>query len=154
MFGSPGLCPLRRGYTAPGVALSTDHSILWVDLALTSLFGSVVPVHLPLSSPSRLTCQDPRVVAKYNQLFLNYLQQHCLPEKAFALQVDMAHLSPPELQMRYDRLDEQRLRGMQYAEAHCRKLRMGSHNHTPEYSIAGKKVTAWKTLLRHAMGKP
>ena len=112
MFGTPGLSPVSRGYTAPGVELSTDHSILWVDISLESIFGSVVPVHLPLSSPSCLPCQAPRVVAKYNQLFLAYLQEHRLPTKAFQLQLEMAHLSPSELQSRYDSLDAQRLRGM------------------------------------------
>ena len=154
MFGTPGLSPVSRGYTAPGVELSTDHSILWVDISLESIFGSVVPVHLPLSSPSRLTCQDPRVVAKYNQLFLAYLQEHRLSTKAFQLQLEMAHLSPSELQSRYDSLDAQRLRGMQYAEAHCRKLRMGAHSHFPAYSDAGQQVSAWKTILRRAQGHP
>ena len=65
----------------------------------------------------------------------------------------MVHLSPPDLQARYDSLDAQRLRGMQYAEAHCLKLRMGAHAHSPEYSAAGQRVTAWKAILRRARGR-
>ena len=126
---------------------------MWVDVALHSIFGSTVPAHLPLSSPTRLTCQDPRVVARYNQLFCAHIQHQLLAEKAFQLQRDMAHIPGDELQRRYDCIDTQRLRGMQYAEAHCRKLHMGAHAHSKEYSHAGKFVTAWKAILRRAKGE-
>ena len=69
IFGTPGVFPAQRGYTAPGVDLSTDHSTMWLDISLESLFGTLLPVHVPLSSPTRLTCQDPRVTDRYNQFF-------------------------------------------------------------------------------------
>ena len=143
IFGSPSLQLLRWGYTAPGEHLTTDHSTLWIDLPLASVFGNNVPAHLPLSSPHRLTCQDPRVVARYNNLFYTYLHEHNLIAQAYRLQEQMFSIPPSALQQQFDRLDATRLRGMKHSEAHCRKLRMGATRYTPEYSSAGKTATAW-----------
>ena len=113
---------------------------MWLDISLESLFGTVLPVHVPLSSPTRLTCQDPCMTDCYNQLFLLYLHEHQLIQKAFQLQMDMTHLSAADLQRQYNSIDAQWLRGMRYAESHCCKLQMGAHSHTPEYSITGKTL--------------
>ena len=135
IFVSRSLAPLLRGYTAQGAQLSTDHSCLWFDLPCSVLFGSALPPHVPASSPTRLTCQDPRVVAAYNSLFASYLLEHKLPQRALALHLAMHSLPLDELLRQYDLLDSLRLRGMQFAEKRCRKLRMGKYAYTPGFPM-------------------
>ena len=79
IFGTPGIRPVQRGYTAPGSHLSTDHSIMWVDIHLPDVLGTPLLAHLPFSSPKRLSCQDPWVIQRYNDSLKQFLRDH-LPE--------------------------------------------------------------------------
>ena len=109
IFASRSLVPIMRGYTAQGAQLSTDHSCLWVDFSSTALFGEALPSHIPVSSPSRLTCQDPRVVTSYTSLFTSYLLEHKLPQRALALYLSSSSLSPAEVLRQYNVLDNLRV---------------------------------------------
>jgi hypothetical protein len=52
----------------------------------------------------------------------------------------------------YNWLDIIRIQATQSAQHRCRKLRMGAVPYSPKLCFAGKKIRAWKLLLKKKSG--
>jgi len=54
--------------------------------------------------------------------------------------------------MEFETIDALRTKGMNDAEKHCRKLRMGRVDWSPELALAHHRIAAWTALLRSRKG--
>jgi hypothetical protein len=148
IFVSPTLQGTRCGYDK----FVWDHRLLWIEVPLTVAFGHNVPPTIRAVA-RRLKCEDPRIVKKYLAEYETWIDHFGLLEKAQRLQEGAA--SSPEwlLKPEYDRLDKIRYDAMMFADKHCRKLKMGAKQWTPNYQLARDKVTMWKLIVQRKQGK-
>jgi hypothetical protein len=94
-------------------------------------------------------CKDPRIVKKYLAEYETWIGHFGLLEKAQRLQHYQVWMPKPK----YDRLDKIRYDAMMFADKHCRKLKMGAKQWTPNYQLARDKVTMWKLIVQRKQGK-
>lgn len=64
IFVTPGIEPVRGGYTDYGTVVQSDHRALWIDVPHTSILGHQPPQR-PKRPPRRLNGKDPRSRDKY-----------------------------------------------------------------------------------------
>ena len=138
------------GYLAFGTLLG-DHRGVWMDVPLSAMLGYDMA---NVSSPQarRLKLEDPRVVHKYQMLLLTYCRDNDLFIRAHNLRRRSVYPLPPELQREYEALDAIRVNGMNYAERHCRKLKMGAIPWSPQYKAARDTVYLWNLVVKKMVG--
>jgi len=89
IFIAPQLLPFAAGgYLAFGDAMPSDHRALWLDLHLPELCPQRPDTHIRPTA-RHLQCRDPRIVARYNEILLELLNQHNVPQQLAQLQVQL-----------------------------------------------------------------
>jgi hypothetical protein len=147
LFVSHSLLNCLSGYTD----IICDHRMLWIDVPMDLAFG-YIPSLTALPSPQRLILQDPRVVKRYNQLLREGLQQHDVLNRLRALEQGITERITPSQIREYNLLDALRIQATIIAQKRCRKLRMGAVPFSPQLCLAGKKIRAWKLLIKKKSG--
>ena len=138
------------GYLPFGTGVG-DHRPLFVDITIASTLG----VNLsPSKSPSarRLKLNDPRIIHNYNVKLKHYFSHHSLALQVQKLQDRVTYPLSSSAATEYERLDKIRIQGMQYAERHCRKLKMGGVAWTPELTTIKLKIEVWQLVSRRLTG--
>jgi hypothetical protein len=125
--------------------------MLWIDVP-TDLALGYHPSPIKVPSPKRLTLQDPRVVKNYIKILRERLVQCELLHRLHNLESDISGTISPAQIRQYDSLDTLRIEAAKYAQNHCRKLCMGAVPFSPALSLAGKKIRAWKLVIRKKAG--
>jgi len=75
------------GYLAFEEGLLSNHHGLWIDLQMEVVFGNRDRFST-ISTAWRLKCQDPRVVARYNQWLVAEIRTQGLDEQVCKLEKD------------------------------------------------------------------
>jgi hypothetical protein len=147
LFVSASLAQCPSGY----MEIVCDHRMLWIDVPADIAFGYTPPATASLS-PKRLILQDPRIVNKYNELLKGKLEEHDVLHRITTLEASIKGSISAAQITEYNTLDSIRLQAVTFAQQRCRKLRMGAVPYSPALSLAGKKIRAWKLLLKRKSG--
>ena len=147
IYVSPTLQGVRCGYDK----FVWDHRLVWIEIPLTIAFGHNIPPIIRATA-RRLKCEDPRIVTKYVDELAVWIDHFGLVEKARCLQEQAEKLPKTTVKIEYDRLDTIRYEAMMFADKHCRKLRMGAKQWSPNYQAAREKVTLWKLIVQLKRG--
>ena len=129
-----------------------DHRLLWIELPLAVAFGHTVPPTVRAAA-RQLKCKDPRIVNKYLEEYVMWIEHFGSIEKAQRLQEGAGSLPEWLVKQEYDQLDKIRFDAMMFADKHCWKLKMGAKQWTPNYQLARDKVTMWKLIVQRKQGK-
>jgi len=100
----------------------------------------------------RLQCQDPRVIARYNALLIERLDQGHLQQQVTEFHAGILGRLTSAQQQLYEKLDSQLVKAKLYAEWNCRKLKMGQVQWCPDVSRAINWILFWKGVLRRMVG--
>jgi hypothetical protein len=95
IFATPSICLQGGGYFAFGDGTGPDHRCLWLDLTYHTAFGHESPA-MGQRTARRLTCQDPRILRKYSELYRPFVQQHRLDMHSYHLQAAIVGLLSPQ----------------------------------------------------------
>jgi exonuclease III len=145
IFCSSSLRVMSAGYLAHGQATG-DHRPIWIDITKASALGTNMK-NLPTYNARRLKCQDPRVVARYNKVFEDFLTKHGVYNRIYELYHNF-NIPLNEFQKtEYEKLDRLREKGMMMAEKKCRKLKMGRLKWSPILQQARVTILYYKLCL-------
>ena len=102
----------------------------------------------------RLKCDDPRVVKKYLKTYDEFLVKNSLYKRVSILerQVKAGQMLSVELIKEYEAIDKCRVKGMEQAEATCRKLKVGYQDWSPELQVALETHRYWYQVLLRLSG--
>jgi hypothetical protein len=147
VFATPSIHARGGGYFPFGEGPGQDHQCLWMDLSFQNAFGHSPP---PMGKPQakRLTCQDPRIRQRYNDLYRKYVRQHRLDSRSYRLQESVSGPLNPSQIVEYEGISLLRSQGIAYATKHCRKLKMGEVDWNPEIQTLRQRITAWNLLTK------
>jgi Reverse transcriptase (RNA-dependent DNA polymerase) len=131
IFGTADLHAVRSGYMSFDWGIASDHRILWLDLNYVNTLGTNSP---PLWRPGtrRLKCNDPRIVKQFNALRHKFLKKSKLYEFINQFPPPEEFQLLPNWQTLLEECDKIRCDSMEYADRHCRKLKMGKVQWSPE----------------------
>jgi hypothetical protein len=125
--------------------------MLWMDVPVELALG-YSPSAIAKASPKRLILQDPRIVKKYNAILQEHLVKHDVLPQLQKLETEIVGTLSPAQITEYNRLDNLRIQATLFAQQRCRKLRMGEVPYSTKLCFAGKKIRAWKLLLKKKSG--
>ena len=151
VFATAGISATRGGYL-PSHTFDSDHTPIWFDLNLSSVFGTNHNIQLPLQC-RRLKNEDPRTVAAFNNAYHKLLNQYRLPEALSHLRMSITTSLTPQQQEEYERLDKVRVSCLLQAEKKCRKLRTGSIEFSPTIQHQRNLIRFWKLILKRRSGQ-
>ncbi len=151
IFVSPTLLAARAGYLAFGDGIPADHRCLWLDIPFSVAFGHNLPP-IVTAPARRLQCRDPRIVQAYLDRYCQFILQHRLAERAFALQQQCSYPLSSEQAAEWESIDTLRVQGMQFAEARCRKLRKGQTQWSPPIQKAIDTITLYQLISKRHKG--
>ena len=140
IFGTTDLHAVRSGYMGFDWGIASDHRILWIDLNYAQTLGTNSP---PLWRPAtrRLKCNDPRTVKQFNILRHKFLEKSPIYEFIMNLPKPTEFHLQPNWQELLEQCDKLRCESMEYADRHCRKLKMGKVQWSPELQIIMARIS-------------
>jgi hypothetical protein len=90
-----------------------------------------------------LTCKDPRVRQRYTDLYIPFVQQHCLDIRSYNLQ-ELITGSLDIIQVKeYEAISTLCSQGIAYATQYCRKFKVGEVDWNPDLGILRSDILAW-----------
>lgn len=130
----------------------SDHRAIWIDLTFSSAFGCNMP-EIIKPQMRKLKSNDPIVRNKWIELYKMKLREH----KAFQLQYtceEMANSGAPTYQIirMQHKIHNIKTEARQYADKHCRKLRVGGVAYSDTIAKAGKNIQLWKGVIKKKLG--
>jgi hypothetical protein len=147
LFVSQALSQCPCGYTD----IICNHRMLWMDVPVELALG-YSPSAIMKASPKYLILQDPRIVKKYNAILQEHLVKHDVLTQLQKLETEIVGTLSPTQITKYNRLDNLRIQATLFAQQRCRKLKMGEVPYSPKLCFTGKKIRAWKLLLKKKSG--
>ncbi len=136
----------ESGYLEFGEAIPSDHRVLWIDIPATYIsLEEKEAIERPLAR--RLHCKDPCVVARYNDLLWESLQETKLAQQATELLNQMGVRFTISQQLEYESIDKKATELKRHAENKCQKLKAGTVPWCPQVSKAINHILYWKGLL-------
>lgn len=143
--------PLNCGYT-PFVNGFGDHRLPWADLSYANAFGHVLPlIERPIAR--RLRLHDPRIVAKYNSLRLEHAAKQQLGTYISIVNRHAVYPSRVLTDHAFEIFDEAAIKGILYADKHCRKIRRGALPWSPQLQYAKLQTFLIESLIKRRQGK-
>ena len=145
---TPGITPIRAGYTSFQQFYDSDHRMLWVDVTKQDILGHNPPGIYDVN-PRRLQPHDPRNRNKYIKITKKAFKQHKVTAKLQALQ--QAAQQPdnlPKIKKLYDELSTLTKEIRQTAATKTRKFRMGAVPYSPTYKKHLEIKTSWELLRK------
>jgi len=142
----------RGGFLQFGDVMGSDHRAVWVDIRAEH----VGMVHQdPIISPARrrLKCQDPRIVAKYNQEFTRLIKEQGFEQRVEELYAAASvNQWSTQWSQAYDELDQELTKAKLAAESGCRKFKAGRQPWMPALMQAIQRIMYWKGIAKRAHG--
>ena len=151
VFATRGISASQTGYL-PAHHFDTDHNAIWMDIALSSVFGHSNKIQPPLQC-RRLKNEDPRVVEKFNIEYQKLLLHHKLPQALQSLILTIHNPLTTQQQHEYERLDRLRIKCLLQAEKKCRKLKTGAIDYSPTIQLQRDSLRFWKLILKRRKGQ-
>jgi len=140
------------GYLAFGKGIPSDHRLIWVDIPAAAFGWLTPPETVPLKA-RRLKCEDPRIVAQYNQELEKALTTSKLSKRLQALeQVVTGHRLTQKQQQHLEAIDEETTKAKLTAERLCRKLTVGKVQWCPQLTKAIARILYWKGVQKCIRG--
>jgi len=136
VYLTPSLHKVDYGYlNCNDTILGADHSVMWLDVPVVFLHLQV-PHHL--AKGQRLKTNSPRVQDNYLDWYKTVCDKYDLIAWARALwaSVQDGKLLTVEQMMEFETIDALCTKGMNEAEKHCRKIKMGAIEWLPELALA------------------
>jgi hypothetical protein len=124
IFATPTISLQAGGYFGFGEGPGLDHRCLWMDISFQSAFG-YSPPPMGQFKARRLTCKDPRVRERYNDLHRPFVQQHHLDSRSCVLQSSITGPMSSAQSTEFEGISSVRSQGIAHARHRCRKLKMG-----------------------------
>jgi len=153
VYLSPSLHQVECEYlSCNNTILSADHSALWLNVPAFCLHLQAPPPNI--AKGRWLKTESPWVHDNYLNWYKQVCVKHKLIECATALwhTVQDGQLLTVKQMIEYETLDALWTKGMNEAEKHCRKLKMGAIDWSPELALACHCIAAWSALLRTHKG--
>ncbi len=152
-FISNVLAPTRSGYLGYEEGLS-DHRPVYLELKSQNVFGQSKASPKKFSG-RRLKTDDPRVVKRYTDKYHTYLVKTGLYKRASELERKVYESEEFVIadQKEYEAIDKLRVKGMKWAERHCRKVKVGKVEWSPKLQAAMDTQRYWKLTLLRAQGQ-
>jgi len=133
------------GYLEFGEAIPSDHRALWIDIPANYICPEGKEgIERPLARC--LHPKDPRVVARYNELLWESLQEAQLAQQARELSQQMGVRLTRSQQLEYESIGKAATELKRYAENKCRKLKAGTAPWCPQVSKEINQILYWKGL--------
>ena len=113
IFATPAVTLQAGGYFGFGEGPGLDHCCLWMDISYQTAFGSSPP---PMGKVNarRLTCKDPRIRKRYNELYRPFVVQHGLDTIAYSLQASITGPLTASQITEFEAISSLRAEGMEY----------------------------------------
>jgi len=129
-----------------------DHSALWLDVPLALLYLQAPPSHL--AKGWWLKTDSPKVCVNYLHWYKMVCCKHNLFEHARVLWKSVQDGTPLTLEqmMEFENSNALCTKRMNDAEKHCRKMKMGAIEWSPNLALAWDRIAAWTALLRTQKG--
>jgi hypothetical protein len=143
IFATPTITLQAGGYFGFGEGPGLDNRCLWLDVSFQSAFG-YPPPPMGQFKTRRLTCNDPRVRERYNDLYRPFVLQHHLDSRSYLLQSSLTGPMSPSQATEFEGISSLRSEGIAYATHRCRKLRMGEVDYNPDLNILRNRILAWR----------
>jgi hypothetical protein len=154
IFASRGITALFSGYSRFCWGLYSDNRLLWVDLDMSSILGTIAaPLWKPMAR--RLKCEDPRLVTK----FVNKRLQHMVEEDIEGKRLHITELIDNNKNIQewgpiLEELDQLRVEGITQEDKQCRKLCMGNVPWSPDLQLCMSRIGYYqKSRLRYCLNK-
>jgi hypothetical protein len=129
-----------------------DHRSLWMDISYQTAFG-YSPPPMGKVKARRLTCKDPRVRQKYNELYRPFVVRHGLDmPRSYRLQASVTGPLNASQVTEFEAISTLRAQGMEYATHRCRKLKMGEVDFCPEIDTLRSRILAWNLQISKLHG--
>ena len=130
-----------------------NHRALFIDIPAQTLLGES-PFQTYQNTARRLTCDNPRVIKKYNKLLRKQLHYENTFQAFhnFEYSYRTASLKKKHLIHLLDKIDNSITNSINYAEKRCRKFKAGNVPYTPDLSNAGKTINVWNNVIRKKNG--
>jgi hypothetical protein len=151
IFATPTITLQAGGYFGFGEGPGLDHRCLWLDVSFQSAFG-YSPPPMGQFKARRLTCKDPRVRERYNDLCRPFVLQHHLDSRSHLLQSLLTGPMSPSQATEFEGISSLRSEGIAYATHRCRKLRMGEVDYNPDLNILRNRILAWNLQISKLQG--
>lgn len=143
----------RGGWLKHGETVG-DHRALYIDIPILTLLGEP-PFKIFRPEARRLTCEQPKIMKKFNTLFKTQMEHEGTEAKfdklMWKVQNDTINVSQIEIEA--NRIDNSCTNSILYAEKRCRKLKMGQVQWSPELANAGRMISLWNLVLRKKNGR-
>lgn len=151
IFTTNNLTPLRCGYTASNWGLHTDHRLLWMDVDVESLFGTLHPPWIPRAR--RLKLVDPRIVKKFLQIRIDLMEKDDIIARTKGLLNNIMNegMTTTNCQL-LEKIDSDRTSHMLIAEQGCRKLHMGNVAWSPPFQQAIANIRYLRMCIKRLKG--
>ena len=95
--------------------------------------------------------KNPRSVKKFQKHYLQFINKHKLPQKAYALQQNIESPPSPEHTNEFETIDLLRLEGIQFADKKCRKLHMGTVPFSPQYKRLMDEISLYHYAIKRRL---
>ena len=153
-----GSCQIDGAWVTPDVDVTRacflpiffgvgDHRATLMDIPVYSLLGG--DIHKIARPTSRqLTCSNPEIMKKYNELLESYCIQHRIQQKLYSLFPPTFPPTPGQSRA-LEIIDQVLGEGMEHAENKCRKIRAGEVPFSEKIAKTGHKIKLWRLVLRH-----
>ena len=124
-----------------------DHRAIVLDIPIYSILGG--DIH-KISRPTarRLTCSNPEVKDRYNEILDLYCVQHRIQEKIYSL-FHSGQPIPSAACRALEAIDRVLGEGMVHAEKKCRKIRAGAIPFSEKLVKAGHRIKLWRLVVKH-----
>jgi len=130
-----------------------DHRTLYIDISTRLLFGeNKFKIHR--HSMRRLKCDNPNIVKKFNELFLQQLVREKTHVKLAVLrwQLQEGRFTKKECAIALQKIDNSVQHSVLYAEKKCRKLNTGAVPFSIEAKEAAQLIELWNNVIRKKRG--
>jgi len=142
----------KGGFLPFGEVMGSDHRALWIDISAGHVGMDQQEI---IASPAsrRLKCQDPRIVAKYNQELMRIISENGWEGRISDL-FDAAsdNTWTEQHEKTYNDIDNELTKAKIDAEHRCRKICAGKTPWTPALTQAIQRIMYWKGTVKRATG--
>jgi len=153
IFVSPSLADqMTGGFLKFGKVTISDHRAVWLDIPAASI-GLESSNQITRPAGRQLKCDDPQIVARYNQHLNQSIQEHQVITKIQQVyQEGITFLSPTQI-AQYNTINRIYTEAQIVAEWKCQKFHAGNIPWTPSLMQAIYRILYWKGIRKRLTGR-